>query len=63
MHWRWQHRGAGIAITLSKPAAHADGVPADSHEIGCAPGDSQSDAEGPESRTHIEPVSSGADTH
>ena len=23
---RWDHRGAGIAITFSKPAAHADGV-------------------------------------
>ena len=63
MRWRWEHRGAGIAITLSQPAAHADGVPADPHEVGYAPGDSQSDAEGTESRTLIEPASRGADTH
>ena len=63
MRWRWEHRGAGIAVTLSKPTAHADGVPADSHEVGYAPGDSQSDAEGTESRTLIEPAIRGADTH
>ena len=45
MRWRWDHRGAGIAITLSKPTAHADGVLADPHEVGYAPGDSQSNAD------------------
>ena len=62
MHWRWQHRGAGIAITLSQSTAHADGVSADAREIGHAPGDSQSDAEGPESRPLIEPDNGGADS-
>ena len=62
MRWRWEHRGAGIAITLSKPTAHADGVPADPHEVGYAPGDSQSNAERTESRTLIEPANGGADT-
>src|SRR5215207_834922 len=62
MRWRWSHRGFGIAITLSKPAAHADGVPAHSHEVGYAPGDSQSYAEGTEYRTLIEPTNRGADT-
>jgi hypothetical protein len=38
MRWRWQHRGIGSAITLSKPTAHADGVPADLHQVGSAPG-------------------------
>ena len=37
MRRRREHRVAGIAITLSKPAAHADSVPADRHEVGCAP--------------------------
>jgi hypothetical protein len=36
---RREHRRACIAITLSKPTAHADGVSADPHEVGCAPGD------------------------
>ena len=62
MRWRWSHRSVGIAVTLSKPAAHTDGVPADSHEVGYAPGDSQSDAEGTESRTLIEPINGGADS-
>jgi hypothetical protein len=62
LRWRWEHRGAGIAITLSKPAAHADGDSADSIEVGYAPGRSQSDAEGPESRTLIEPANGGADS-
>ena len=62
MRWRWSHRSVGIAVTLSKPAAHGDGVPADSHEVGYAPGHSQSDAEGTESRTLIEPANRGADT-
>ena len=62
MHWRWEHRGAGIAITLSQSTAHADGVSADAREIGYAPGDSQSNAEGTESRTLIEPANGGADS-
>ena len=62
MRRRWEHRGAGIAITLSKPTADADGVPADPHEVGCAPGDSQSNADETESRTLIEPANRGADT-
>ena len=61
MRWRWEYRGVGIAVTLSKPTAHADGVPADPHDVGYAPGDSQSDAEGTESRTLIEPAIRGAD--
>ena len=56
MRWRWDHRGAGIAITLSKPTAHADSVLADPHEVGYAPGDSQSNADRTESRTLIEPA-------
>jgi hypothetical protein len=62
MRRRWPHRGTGIAITLSKPAAHADGVPADSHEVRSAPRDSQSNADETESRTLIEPANRGADT-
>ena len=58
---RWEHRRAGIAITLSKPTAHADGVSADHHEVGCAPGDPQSDADEAESGTLIEPANRGAD--
>jgi len=58
---RWEHRGSGIAITLSKPTAHADGVSADHHEVGCAPGDPQSDADEAESGTLIEPANRGAD--
>ena len=61
MHWRWDHRGFGVAITLSKPTAHADGVPAEPHEVGCAPGDFQSSADKTESRTLIEPANRGAD--
>jgi len=34
MRWRWEHRSAGIAITLSKPTAYADGVPTDPHKVG-----------------------------
>ena len=63
MRRRWDHRGIGTAITLSKPTAHADGVPADPHEVGCAPGDSQSNADKTESCTLIEPANRGADTH
>jgi len=62
MRRRWDHRGAGIAITLSKPTAHADGVSADPHEVGSAPGDSQSNSDETESRTLIEPANRGADT-
>ena len=62
MRRRWDHRGAGTAITLSKPTAHADGVPADPHEVGSAPGDSQSNGNETESRTLIEPANRGADT-
>jgi hypothetical protein len=58
---RREHRGVGIAITLSKPTAYADGVLADSHEVGCAPGDPQSDADETESGTLIEPANRGAD--
>jgi hypothetical protein len=59
---RWDHRRSGITITFSKPTAHANGVPADPHQVGCAPGDSQSDADETESRTFIEPANRGADT-
>ena len=62
MRRRWEHRRAGIAITLSKPTTHADGVHADRHEVGSAPGDSQSDADETESRTLIEQANRGADT-
>ena len=62
MRWRWEHRGAGNAITLSQPTAHANGVPADPREIGHAPGDSQSNAERTESHTLIEPANTGADS-
>ena len=61
MRWRWEHRGAGIAITLSKPTTHTDGVPADLHEVGSAPGDSQSDADETESRALLQPANGGAD--
>lgn len=61
MRWRWEHRGASIAITLSKPTTHADGVPADSNEVGSAPGDSQSDADETEPRTLIESANREAD--
>ena len=61
MRRRREHRGVGIAITLSKPTAYADGVSADSHEVGCAPGDPQSDADETESGTLIEPANRGAD--
>ena len=60
MRRRWEHRGAGIAITLSKPSPHARGVPADPYEVGSAPGDFQSDAYEAESRTLIEPANRGA---
>ena len=62
MRWRWEHRGAGIAITLSQSTGHADGVSADAREVGYASGDSQSDAERTESRTLIEPINRGADS-
>ena len=62
MRRRWHHRGVGSAITLSKPTAHADGVPADPHEVGCTPGNSQSNADETESRTLVEPANRGADT-
>jgi hypothetical protein len=61
MRRRWEHRGIGIPITLSKPTTHADGVPADLHEVGSASGDSQSDSDETESRTLIEPANRGAD--
>jgi hypothetical protein len=61
MRRRGEHRGVSIAITLSKPTAYADGVSADSHEVGCAPGDPQSDADETESGTLIEPANRGAD--
>ena len=61
MRRRWEHRGTGIPITLSKPTTHADGVPADLHEVGSASGDSQSDSDETESRTLIEPANRGAD--
>ena len=60
MRRRRDDRGAGIAITLGKPTAHADRVPA--YEVGSAPGDSQSNADETESRTLIEPANRGADT-
>jgi hypothetical protein len=53
---------AGSTITLSKPTAHADGVPAEPREIGSAPGDCQSNADRTESRGLIEPANRGADT-
>jgi hypothetical protein len=59
MRRRREHRGAGVAITLSKPTAHANRVPADAHEVGCAPGDPQSDADETEFRTLIEPANRG----
>jgi hypothetical protein len=62
MRWRWQHRGIGSAITLSKPTAHTDCVPADHHQVGSAHGDSQSNADETESRTLIEPTNRGADS-
>jgi hypothetical protein len=62
MRWRWEHRGVGTAITLSKPTTDTDSVPADPHEVGSAPGDSQSNADETESRTLIEPANRGADT-
>jgi hypothetical protein len=61
MRRRREHRGVGIAVALSKPTAHADGVSADSHEVGCAPGDPQSDGDETESGTLIEPANRGAD--
>ena len=62
MRRRWDHRGAGIAIALGKPIAHADGVLADLHEVGSPPGDSQSDADETESRILIGPAAREADT-
>src|SRR6476659_4759353 len=62
MRRRWEHRGPGIAITLSKPTAHSYGLHADPHEVGCAPGDSQSNADEAESRTLVERANTGADT-
>ena len=62
MRRRWEHRGVGTAITLSKPTADADGVSADPYEVGSAPGDSQSNTDETESRTLIEPTNRGADT-
>jgi hypothetical protein len=54
MRWWWQHRGIGSAITLSKPTAYADGVRADRHQVGSAPGGSQSNSNETEPRTLIE---------
>jgi hypothetical protein len=62
MHWRRKHRGAGIAITLSKSTAHTDGFSADALEVGYAPGGSQSNARKIESRTYVEPANRGAHT-
>lgn len=62
MRRRWERRGARTAITLSKPTAHADGVPADPYEVGSAPGDSQSNADETESRTLSEPANREVDT-
>jgi hypothetical protein len=62
MRRRWQHRGVGSAFTLSKPTANADGVRADPHPIGSAPGDSQSNADEAESRILIEPAYRWADS-
>jgi hypothetical protein len=61
MRRRWEHRGA-TAITLSKPTAHADGVPADPDEVGSAPGASQSNADETQSRSLIQPANRGANT-
>jgi hypothetical protein len=62
MRQRWEHRGSGIAITLSQPTADTDGVTADPHQVGSATGDSQSDADETESRILIEPADRGAET-
>jgi hypothetical protein len=61
MRRRWDYRGVGSAITHSKPTAYANGVPADRHEVGCALGDSQSDADETESGTLVEPANRRAD--
>ena len=62
MRRRWKHRGAGTAISLSKPTAHADAVPADPDEVGSAPGDPPSNADEAESRTLIDPANRGVNT-
>jgi hypothetical protein len=62
MRQRWEHRGSGIAITLSQPTADTDGVTADPHQVGSATGDSQSDADETESRILIEPADRAAET-
>jgi hypothetical protein len=62
MRRRWEHRGSGIAIALSKPTADADGVPIDANEVGSTPGESESNASQTDSRTLIEPANRGADT-
>ena len=74
MRRRGDHRGIGIAVTLNKRTTHADGVPADPHEIGrtsrdshtrqvaCASGDSESDADETQSCTLVKPANRGADT-
>jgi hypothetical protein len=62
MRQRWEHRGSGIAITLSQPTANTDGVTADPHQVGSATGDSQSDADETESRILIEPADRAAET-
>jgi hypothetical protein len=62
MRGRRDHRAASIAIRLSRPTAHADGVPADAHQVGCAPRDSQFDAHETESCALIEPANRRADT-
>ena len=59
MRRRWQYRGVGRAITLSKPTAY---LSADSHEVSCAPGGSQSDGDETQSRGLIEPAYRGADS-
>ncbi len=62
MRRRWDHRGVGSAITLRKPSAHADGVPAGPHEVAYTPGNSQSDADETESGTLVEPANRGVDS-
>ena len=63
MRRRWDYRGIGSTITLSNPTAHADGVPTGPHEVGwvcrgfhlhqvaCALGKSQPDADETKSGT------------
>ena len=73
MRRRWQYRRVGSAITLSKPTADTDGVPAGPDEVGwvsrdshsykvaCAHGSSQSDAHETDSGTPIKRANRRAD--